>query len=258
VRKRRKHLKVAEAEEQQLNALQEKLPEGYLVLKDVYLLTKVGRSRADYVIVSPFGIFALEYRQYYVYIRANEEISRWTYAPTFKGKPFVSPLYQSKIHLHCIKELIGEKENLKTYPMIAFPSIAEIEGENIAETSFVGLVPDVVSFIEEHSTEACLSAEEVHAIAELIKLNSEKVKEMENPEAAKEAPEEYKAFIPGDYAEDDDEDEDELEASEDSLEDGEGEAEASETTTAAPLQADRQEKSLEEVSESNDEQESKQ
>ena len=52
---------------------------------------------------------------------------------------------------------------------------------------------------------------EVAAIVELLKLNSEKVHEMEKPEPAKEIPEEYKAFIPADFRdpeEDDDEDED--------------------------------------------------
>lgn len=77
-----------------------------MVLKDLYILTKLGRSRIDYVIVSPQGIFALEYRELYVYINADEEGSRWTFAPGIKGKPFTSPLYQSKVHLHCIKELI--------------------------------------------------------------------------------------------------------------------------------------------------------
>ena len=43
-----------------------------------------------------------------------------------------------------------------------------------------------------------------------MKLNSEKVHEMEKPEPAKEIPEEYKAFIPADFRdpEEDDEDED--------------------------------------------------
>ena len=66
-------------------------------------------------------------------------------------------------------------------------------------------------FIEKGQGEPCLSAEEVAAIVELLKLNSEKVHEMEKPEPAKEIPEEYKAFIPADFRdpeEDDDEDED--------------------------------------------------
>ena len=110
VRKKRNRMKTAEREGVELAAdLNSKLPEGYVVLKDLYILTKLGRSRIDYVIVSPQGIFALEYRELYVYINADEEGSRWTFAPGIKGKPFTSPLYQSKVHLHCIKELIGDK-----------------------------------------------------------------------------------------------------------------------------------------------------
>lgn len=131
VRKKRNRMKTAEREGVELAAdLNSKLPEGYVVLKDLYILTKLGRSRIDYVIVSPQGIFALEYRELYVYINADEEGSRWTFAPGIKGKPFTSPLYQSKVHLHCIKELIGDKPGLKCYPMVAFPTVAEIKLKN--------------------------------------------------------------------------------------------------------------------------------
>ena len=87
VRKKRNRMKTAEREGVELAAdLNSKLPEGYVVLKDLYILTKLGRSRIDYVIVSPQGIFALEYRELYVYINADEEGSRWTFAPGIKGK----------------------------------------------------------------------------------------------------------------------------------------------------------------------------
>ena len=250
VRKKRNRLKVAQREEVELTEnLQSKLPEGYTVLTDVYLLTKVGRSRADFVILCPYGIFALEYRQFYVYIRADEEASRWTYAPGIKGKPFTSPLYQSKIHLHCIQELIGDKPGLKCYPMVAFPTVAEIELQNPTDTAFVGLVTGVLPFIEKWQDEVCLTADEISAIAELLSLNSEKVKEMEKPEPAKEAPEEYKAFIPGDFRdpeEDDedweeDDDEQESGSEEEDRDDAEGTEEA-EQDSAKPSDQDEDER----------------
>lgn len=209
VRKKRNRLKTAQREEAELTEnLKTKLPAGYTVLTDVYLLTRLGRSRVDYVILSPYGIFALEYRQLYIYIRADEEISRWTFAPGIKGKPFTSPLYQSKVHLHCIQELIGDKPGLKCYPMAAFPTIAEIELKNPTDTAFVGLVTGALPFIEQWHDEACLTPEEISAIAELLTLNSEKVKEMEKPEPETETPEEYKAFIPGDFRDPEEDDED--------------------------------------------------
>lgn len=199
VLKKRRRMKIAQADGANLETtLNTELPAGFVVLKDVYLNTKLGRSRADYVMVSPYGIFALEYRHYYIHIRADEQTMRWTYAPGIKGKPFVSPLYQSKVHLHCIKELIG-KPNVNTYPMIVFPSIAEIELKNPSEESFVGLPFGVLPFIQSCCVEKCLSAEEVAFIAEKLEENSEAVREGEQPEPAKETPEEYKAFIPGEF-----------------------------------------------------------
>lgn len=234
VRKKRKRLKTAEREEVALTqALKTQLPEGYKVLTNIYVITKLGRSRIDYVIISPQGIFALEYRQLYVYIRANEEGSRWTFAPGIKGKPFTSPLYQSQVHLHCIKELIGDKPGLKCHPMAAFPTVAEIEVKNPNDQNFVGLVTEVIPFIEKWQDDPCLTPEEVSAIAELLTLNSEKVQEMEKPEPAKETPEEYKAFIPDDFREPEDEDDEEWDEDEEDSE-GSSEEASSEPAEEAP------------------------
>ena len=193
VRKKRNRMKTAEREGVELAAdLNSKLPEGYVVLKDLYILTKLGRSRIDYV-----------------------------------------PLYQSKVHLHCIKELIGDKPGLKCYPMVAFPTVAEIKLKNPSDECFVGLVPEVIPFIEKWQGEPCLSAEEVAAIVELLKLNSEKVHEMEKPEPAKEIPEEYKAFIPADFRDPEEDDEDEEYEDEDEVTEEDRLPEAQETQDEA-------------------------
>lgn len=255
VRKKRKRLKTAEREGVELaEALRTKLPEGYVVLTDLFVITKLGRSRIDYVIVSPNGIFALEYRELYVYIRADEEGSRWTFAPGIKGKPFTSPLYQSKVHLHCIKELIGDKPGLRCYPMAAFPTVAEIELKNPSETSFVGLVPEVIPFIEKWH-DACLTSEEVAAIAELLTLNSEKVKEMENPEPAKETPEEYKAFIPADFRDPEDEDDEDWDEEDEQPAEGDVAPESDEDASAdgADQQADQKPNQTSEIEQNEDE-----
>ena len=63
--------------------------------------------------------------------------------------------------------------------MVAFPTVAEIKLKNPSDECFVGLVPEIIPFIEKWQGEPCLSAEEVAAIVELLKLNSEKVHEME-------------------------------------------------------------------------------
>lgn len=255
VRKKRKRLKTAEREGVELaEALRTKLPEGYVVLADLFVITKLGRSRIDYVIVSPNGIFALEYRELYVYIRADEEGSRWTFAPGIKGKPFTSPLYQSKVHLHCIKELIGDKPGLRCYPMAAFPTVAEIELKNPSETSFVGLVPDVIPFIEKWH-DACLTSEEVAAIAELLTLNSEKVKEMENPEPAKETPEEYKAFIPADFRDPEDEDDEDQDEEDEQPAEGDAASESDKDASAdgADQQADQEPNQTHEIEQNEDE-----
>ncbi len=195
VYKKRKMLKTARAEEDSMSELlEEELPEDkYVVLEQKQLMTKLGKSRADFIIVSVYGIFCLEFRMFYKFIKADEKKQQWFRYMGLKRTPFTSPLWQSKIHLYTLKEVIGTDKDILCFPMAVFPSFDKIDEAEFAPTSFVGTYEEFLNFIDDQKEEV-LTVEEVQAIVRLIEAYSDKVEEMDNITPPTSLPEEYRSF----------------------------------------------------------------
>ena len=195
VYKKRKMLKTARAEEDSMSELlEEELPEDkYVVLEQKQLMTKLGKSRADFIIVSVYGIFCLEFRMFYKFIKADEKKQQWFRYMGLKRTPFTSPLWQSKIHLYTLKEVIGTDKDIPCFPMAVFPSFDKIDEAEFAPTSFVGTYEEFLNFIDDQKEEV-LTVEEVQAIVRLIEAYSDKVEKMDNITPPTSLPEEYRSF----------------------------------------------------------------
>ena len=195
VYKKRKMLKTARAEEDSMSELlEEELPEDkYVVLEQKQLMTKLGKSRADFIIVSVYGIFCLEFRMFYKFIKADEKKQQWFRYMGLKRTPFPRPLLQSKIHLYTLKEVIGTDKDIPCFPMAVFPSFDKIDEAEFDPTSFVGTYEEFLNFIDDQKEEV-LTVEEVQAIVRLIEAYSDKVEEMDNITPPTSLPEEYRSF----------------------------------------------------------------
>ena len=195
VYKKRKMLKTARAEEDSMpELLEEELPEDkYVVLENQHIMTKLGKSRADFIIVSVYGLFFLEFRMFYKFIKADEMKQQWFRYLGLRRNAFTSPLWQAKIHAYSVKEVIGQEKDIPYFPMAVFPSFDKIDEAEFAPTSFVGTYEEFLNFIDEQKEEV-LTIEEVQAIARLIQAYSDKVEEMDNITPPTTLPEEYRAF----------------------------------------------------------------
>lgn len=199
IRKRKNQRRGFEGAEILTETLDESLPEGdYVVMHDVPIMTKMGKSVIDHVIVSVHGIFLLEYRAFVKEIYINEFQHKWGLLIRVREKPFTNPLWQSKVHSLSIRDIVGEKEGLTYYPMAAFADVVEINNRaprEVQPSCFVGNVEDVIAWISQW-TDIELTREEVAAIAELIRVNGEKVPDMEDIEVEDgKMPAEYEALL---------------------------------------------------------------
>lgn len=221
--KKRRLLKTSESEDAALPVLLKGLPaDEYRVLEDMNIMTKLGKSRADFIVVSVYGIFSLEYRMLYEFIGGREYQKQWARLLGFSKKRFTNPLWQAKVHICSLKDLIGEKEGLVYYPMAGFPSVAKFNDKiEFEENSFVGHTDEIIGFITARAGEKVLTVEEMNAIAELIELTSEQVKDAEDIVRPAELPEEYLAFTKEDEDENTEEDEDIEETDEDEADEAE-------------------------------------
>ena len=86
------------------------LPSSYSVIRDVYLPTSDGATtQVDAVVVSRFGIFVIEAKNYEGWIFGNNDARQWTTCHKGKNRKFSfqNPLRQNFKHVAVLSELTG-------------------------------------------------------------------------------------------------------------------------------------------------------
>lgn len=84
------------------------LGDGYILLNDVYLPRKGdGTSQIDHIVVSQYGIFVIETKNYSGWIFGRENDAEWT--ETFPGQKyhFLNPIHQNDAHIYALAECLG-------------------------------------------------------------------------------------------------------------------------------------------------------
>lgn len=88
--------------------LQTGLPEGYVVLNDVYLPLPNGTTtQIDHIVVSPYGIFVVETKNYSGWIFAEADAKVWTQTIYHKKSTFQNPIRQNYLHVCAIADNLG-------------------------------------------------------------------------------------------------------------------------------------------------------
>ena len=138
-----------DGEDEVLSILERKLPlggdYGYRIVRNLMLETPTGTTQLDFTIVSAFGIFIVEVKNYQGWIFGNPSNPRWT--QSLKGGKkfqFQNPIRQNFKHLAVLSEKTGIPQNL-IFPVIAFSQDSEFKTEMPANVMHFD---DVVDYIQ--------------------------------------------------------------------------------------------------------------
>lgn len=143
--------------------------ESYHRLNNITLpLANGGSTQIDHVIVSKYGIFVIETKNYKGWIYGSEQQRQWTQAfPNGSKYKFQNPLRQNYLHIKTLAELL-ELEMIYFHSMIAF--VGECELKTRDELPAHVLKGGIVSYIKSKQDEI-LTLEEVASIVEQIETN---------------------------------------------------------------------------------------
>ena len=104
-----------------------RLPDEYYVMDDVMLKTTNGTTQIDHIVVSKYGVFAIETKNYRGDIYGNDNSQEWKQIivtkVTYPKKPWKTYTYVTKNQLYNpVKQAVGHmykiKENLKEWPYL--------------------------------------------------------------------------------------------------------------------------------------------
>ncbi len=83
----------------------------YQLLKNVTLPTEGGTTQIDHIIVSQYGVFVIETKNYKGWIFGSEHSKTWTQSIYGKKHSFQNPLHQNYKHVKTLQKLLKLDEN---------------------------------------------------------------------------------------------------------------------------------------------------
>ena len=89
----------------------------YIVLKDILIKSSNGyTSQIDELVLSEYGIFVIETKNYKGWIFGNEKSENWTQVIYKEKNTFRNPIKQNWSHIYALKNVLSEFPNLKYFP----------------------------------------------------------------------------------------------------------------------------------------------
>lgn len=169
-----------EAGEVRVNGILSYLPEEYKILNDIVLKTYNGTTQIDHIVVSKYGLFAIETKNYRGDIYGNDNCQEWTQIivtdVTYRRKwyktytyvtknHFYNPIKQSLSHTNAIKRVLHNYPNLKIVPIVVFAGDANLN--NVNSKYHVIFCGYLLSTIQSYVTQ-CISDFDVERITKTL------------------------------------------------------------------------------------------
>jgi hypothetical protein len=137
----------------------------YKVLHNVVLESDGYTTQIDHIVISDYGVFVIETKNYKGWIFGNEEAQYWTQVIFNHREKLYNPIKQNQGHIKALKKCLPEFPNLIYTSIIAFSSRATLK---VHTTTKVVYTARLTRTIKRYSVNN-LSATEKESIVEKIK-----------------------------------------------------------------------------------------
>lgn len=113
----------------------------YMVVNNVVLNTAGRMAQIDHVVISDFGVFVIETKNYKGWIFGSENSEYWTQVIYRRKERFYNPIRQNAGHIHALKKSIPELDTHQFISIIVFSSKANLKvNTNTIVTNTFGLL----------------------------------------------------------------------------------------------------------------------
>ena len=92
--------------------------EHYKVINNIIIPNKENTSQIDHLVISNFGIFVIENKNFKGNIYGSERSKTWTQFLGGTKNNFYNPIYQNYSHIKAIENILGTNKNI--YSIIVF------------------------------------------------------------------------------------------------------------------------------------------
>jgi hypothetical protein len=143
----------------------------FKVINDVLLKSGDRSSQIDHIVVSIYGIFVIETKNYGGWIHGHENSEYWVQTYYKNKTRFKNPVIQNKGHIITLKKVLQEYKHVVYYPIVVFSGKAKLK--NVHSEVPVIYSRQLLKTIKNTTGTKNLTIEEVNEITE--KLNKSHV-----------------------------------------------------------------------------------
>lgn len=134
-----------------------KLSKEYMIINDIMLVFEGASSQIDHVIVSKYGIFVIETKQYNAYVVGNDYDKKW-YFQKGRQKIYINnPIHQNYGHVQTLKNVLNIDENLFV-PIVCISGNAKVK----TNSNKVARVYNIIDKIKAYETPVIANPEEIY------------------------------------------------------------------------------------------------
>ena len=151
-----------------------KLPREYKILNNIMVKDERGTHQIDHLVISKYGIFVIEMKNYFGIIYGSEYSPKWTQKVRNQKREFPNPIHQNYGHIKSLESLleIGEDNFIS---IICFSNQAKIKAKTttpLTQTNYIK--KEILKYTEIKN----INSDEIYE--RLQKLNITDKKEMKN------------------------------------------------------------------------------
>lgn len=152
------------------------LSKEYITLNDILLPTHYGTTQIDHIIVSPYGIFVIETKNYKGWIFGHEKSEEWKQSLLGKKRfwvwsseqhKFRNPIRQNLAHFRAVRDILKDVGEFTIIPIVAFSDSADLK--ITTPNHIVVNWSNLCSTIKSYRT-PCISQEDIQKIVSKISI----------------------------------------------------------------------------------------
>lgn len=133
-----------------------KLPKDkYIVLNDIMIKSSRGTHQIDHIVISKFGIFVIEMKNYYGLITGDEYKDKWMQHLGKNKYYFNNPIHQNYGHIKALKEALNlEEDKFVSIICISNQANVKVKAQNVTQLDFIN---DLIKSYEKEILDANLT-----------------------------------------------------------------------------------------------------
>lgn len=151
--------------EKEISFYLKRLPKGeYIVIHNIILPTSKGTTQVDHIVVSIYGVFVIETKNYTGWIFGDEQSQQWTQSIYGQKSRFMNPIRQNYAHVKAVKDCLAQYPDVPVIPIVTFSSGCDLKVNTTSHVVYFHRVRETIRLY----TDEVISRKELADIRDLM------------------------------------------------------------------------------------------